>query len=177
MQTTTAENGQLLREFSTAADTFIRTLSRVPEAAFNTAPFEGSWSPAQVGDHVLKFLSGIKGALALPQAEPGRAPDAHEPLLREIFLNFERKAKAPAIVAPSDETIHKDALMHALKGTSEILGTQIGEGNLLLLCEGAPFPTIGDMTGLEWVLFGTYHLQRHTRQLVQMQSHSNTASA
>lgn len=169
MQTTGVDTEKLLPDFTAAAGTFTGVLKTVPGEVFNRVPFEGSWSPAQVGDHVLKFLNGIKAALELPQAEPGRAPDAHEPVLREIFLNFERKAKAPAFVEPATGHIDKTALLNALEETTGALNTRIGDGRLLTLCAGAPFPTLGDMTGMEWVLFGNYHLQRHTRQLEQMQ--------
>jgi len=173
MQTTMVDTEKLLPDFTAAAGAFTALLARIPERVFNQVPFEGSWSPAQVGDHVLKFLNGIKSALELPQVVPGRAPDAYDPVLQEIFLNFDRKAKAPAFVEPSKDHIDKTALLGALEQTTEALRSRIGAGGLLTLCEGAPFPTLGDMTGMEWVLFGDYHLQRHARQLEQMQPFFN----
>ncbi|WP_300598464.1 DinB family protein [Niabella sp.] len=173
MQTMTNDTTALLRDFTAAADDFTNLLESFAPEVFNQAPFEGSWSPAQVGDHVLKFLSGTKSALSVPKAIPGRAPDAHEPLLREIFLNFEWKAKAPASVVPSDEQIDKAQLLHALKEIRETLSVRIGEEDLLMLCAGVSFPTIGDLTGQEWVLFADYHLRRHTHQLQQMQPYFN----
>lgn len=165
------DTAQLLRDFATAADDFVKLLGAVPADAFNRVPFEGSWSPAQVGDHVLKFLAGTSGALALPRSEPGRAPDAHAPALREIFLDFSKKAKSPPFVAPSAGPIGREQLMAALSGAVEKLAGDIGKKNLSMICNGAPFPTLGDMTGLEWVLFATYHVQRHTHQLQQMRSY------
>ncbi|WP_018631185.1 DinB family protein [Niabella aurantiaca] len=173
MQTVTVDTAQLPRDFTAAAEDFINLLRSVPADAFNRVPFEGSWSPAQVGDHVRKFLKGISGALTLPRSEPERAPDAHEPVLREIFLNFGKKATAPPFVVPSSGQIDRGQLMTALgEAVAEIAG-DIGKKNLSMICNGAPFPTLGDMTGLEWVLFGTYHLRRHTHQLEQMQPYFN----
>ncbi|MBO9594993.1 MAG: DinB family protein [Niabella sp.] len=173
MQTITNDTAELLRDFTAAADHFTNLLESFSPDVLNRAPFEGSWSPAQVGDHVLKFLNGTKSALSVPKATPERAPDAHEPMLREIFLNFERKAKAPAVVVPSDEPIDRTQLLHALKEIRESLGARIREEDLLMLCAGVPFPTIGDLTGMEWVLFADYHLRRHTRQLQQMKPYFN----
>ncbi|MGJ7033249.1 DinB family protein [Niabella hirudinis] len=168
MQKIEDHTAMLFRQFMISANAFVEGLKTVPGADFNRVPFDGSWSPAQVGDHVLKFLNGIKDVLKLPTAEPGRAPDAHEPVLREIFLNFEQKSKAPAFIEPSADPIDKGVLLSTLAATVAALGVKIKKSPLLKLYEGAPFPTIGDLTGMEWVLFGTYHLQRHTHQLEQM---------
>lgn len=173
MQTMTIDTTQLLRNFNAAADKFTGVLDSFSRETFNQVPFKNSWSPAQVGDHVLRFLKGTNSALTVPKATTERAPDAHEPLLREIFLNFERKAKAPAFVVPSDEKLDKTALLEALNDIHKTLDNRIGEGDLQKLCTGVPFPTIGDLTGLEWVLFAGYHLRRHTRQLQQMQPYFN----
>lgn len=173
MQTVVVQEAMLLPGFTASADAFMERLKTVPGTAFNRVPFDGSWSPAQVGDHVHKFLGGIDAALRMPRAEPDRAPDAHEPLLREIFLNFDRKSKAPVIVEPSKDRIEKEELITALAQITGTLCIRISEGNLLARCVGLPFPTIGDMTGMEWVLFGDYHLQRHTHQLEQMQPFFN----
>lgn len=160
---------KLQQDFTVSQEGFVSLLEKVPEDYFNGIPFEGSWTPAQVGEHVRLFLSGITQVLQLPGSDAARPAGACEPQLKAIFLNFEKKATAPPNVKPSGGPFDKTTLVGAIKNQAAIIENDIKEKDLTRICTGAAFPTIGEMTGLEWVYFGIYHLSRHTYQLENMQ--------
>ncbi len=165
MQTEIIDTKKIRQAFISAASDFILLLEKVPEDRLNTAPFEGSWTPGQVADHVTKFLSGIAQVQKSPQVAPGRPVDQYEPAMRAIFLDFERKATAPPNVVPGSGPFDRQQQVALLKEISAVIETHITETWLGKICAGIPFPTLAELTGLEWIYFGTYHLQRHTHQL------------
>ncbi|MBO9620595.1 MAG: DinB family protein [Niabella sp.] len=169
MQAVIIDSDKLQQELATAADKFVGLLEKVPEDYFNGIPFEGSWTPGQVGEHVLLFLSGIASVLRLPGADAARPADEYEPLMKDIFLNFEKRYTAPQNVKPSGGPFDKTQLIGDLNDKAATIEKDIKEKDLARICTGAPFPTIGELTGLEWVYFGIYHLARHTYQLENMQ--------
>lgn len=165
MQTEIINTKKIQQAFARAASELILLLEKVPEERFNTIPFEGSWTPGQVGDHVTKFLSGIVQVQKSPQVTAGRPVDQYEPAMRAIFLDFERKAAAPPNVVPGSGPFNRQQQVALLKEISAVIETHITEAWLGKICAGIPFPTLAELTGLEWICFGTYHLQRHTHQL------------
>lgn len=75
----------LQQELATATDKFVDLLGKAPDNYFNSTPFEGSWTPGQVGEHVLLFLSGIESVLQLPGSDVARPIDQYRSLLKDIF--------------------------------------------------------------------------------------------
>jgi hypothetical protein len=171
MQQVIIDRALLKEEAHCPFNEFIQLLSSVSEDRLNAIPFENSWTAAQVGDHVVKFLSGVTQIKNLPTEKTMRhCNDFTEPL-KMMFLNFNIKMKAPDFVYPDKQPLRKDLLIEKLLlVTKEILHLIMKE-NLSLLCKGAEFPSIGELTRLEWVYSGTYHTQRHTHQLKNVIHH------
>lgn len=171
MQQTIPDKGLLGVDARQTFDAFNRLLSSVHAGNLNTVPFAGSWTAAQTGDHVFKFLDGVANIKDLPAAATNRYCDDFVEPLRLMFLNFDIKMKAPQFVEPGNGPIDKDILIRKLHSVSGKVLHLIQEEDLALLCRGFDFPTIGEMTRLEWVYFGIYHVQRHTRQLENIIDH------
>lgn len=168
MQQTIPDRTLLKQEASRSFDRFIQLLSSVHADRFHTIPFAGSWTAAQTGDHVRKFLEGVAQAGDLPAAAAERYCDDFVEPLRLMFLNFDIKMQAPEFVQPDSRPADKDILIRKLSAASGKVLHLIQEEDLTLICKGFDFPTIGELTRLEWVYFGIWHTQRHTHQLKNM---------
>ena len=159
---------ELANEIEHTADELLRVIDRFAQSAFNTAPFEGSWTPGQVVEHVALYASGIlrtvEGSTGPTERDPGQmvAP------IREMFLNFNTKMQSPDFILPSDGPKDKSAMMQALKESFTGMARVARSEDLLVTCLGFSMPTVGHMTRLEWLSFVVVHTQRHIWQLKKM---------
>lgn len=145
-------------------DELIGLISLVNEEQFNKIPFEGSWSIAQVGDHLLKSygLADVLNYGPVKQAE--RLPGKEIEQIKKIFLDFNSKYISAETLLPTNEPIEKEKLLNALKKRISQIEEVIQTKDLTETCEGIPFKGIGELTRLEWLYVILYHTQRHIRQ-------------
>jgi hypothetical protein len=150
--------GQALSEMATIFSMF-------PEKDVNTVPFAGSWTPAQVVQHILLSVDGCAALLTGPTDATQRNPEEHVQQLRDLFLNFEIKFQAAPDITPEDKEYDKTALSQQLDDLRRNLETAISSHDLTRTCTTFEFPTIGYLTGIEVVNFAAVHTQRHSHQL------------
>lgn len=141
---------------------FLGCLASFDQKALNLVPFEGSWTAAQVAEHVHKSDNMMLDALQAPGTATDRASDANVARLEKIFLDFESKLSAPDIIRPSDSPHHKQSLLTALEKTRTQIRNIALSSDLSLLAGPTP---AGDMTRLELLHFVVFHTQRHLHQL------------
>lgn len=156
---------QLSHDIAQAYDNFIAALDRFTDDEFNKPPFEGSWTPGQVADHIFKATKGIPDKITAPSE---RRYDEKIDLMEKQFLNFETKLKAPDFVYPDNGPFDKNQLLLLLQSLKEKHMTRIEERNLGELCTGFELPSLGELTRYEWFRFIIVHLKRHTHQLTNM---------
>lgn len=159
---------ELTREIEHTADELLQVIERFARSTFNTVPFEGSWTPGQVVEHIALYASGalrtVEGSTGPTERDPGQmvAP------IRDMFLNYNTKMQSPDFILPSDEPKDKAAMMESLKNSFEGLARVAGSEDLYVTCLGFSMPTVGHMTRLEWLSFVVVHTQRHIWQLKKM---------
>ena len=83
---------EILKEVEQTMDELIQLISSSGEEELNEIPFEGSWSAAQVAEHLLKSYA-IVDMLNAPQTKTERSADEKVELLKSVFLNFNTKVK------------------------------------------------------------------------------------
>ena len=81
-------------------------LSNLNQKQLNTVPFEGSWTAAQLGDHVYKSCGAIE-TLNGKLSKTERPIDAKTKEIAELFLNYDIKMKSPAEIEPETTEIAK----------------------------------------------------------------------
>lgn len=156
----------ILKPFDDSFNILLQLLAAFPQAAINTVPFEGSWTGAQVGRHLLK---GSPADLLYGNVAPTeRQPDLYVEPLCKAFLDFSVKYTAPDFVAPEDIQYDKGELIRGLENTAGRIRKGIQTLDLTATCLDFEMPQTGFLTRLEWVCFYTAHTQRHTRQLQQI---------
>ena len=129
----------------------------------NSLPFEGSWTAAQVGEHLLK-ATGVGVFYAETEASQ-RQMDEKVQALSDIFLNFDLKLTPPASIVPSDQPHEKDVL---IKQLDEVYTSAIEAAKTLdlsAICLSYVIPAFGPMTRLEFLWLFNVHTIRHIHQL------------
>jgi hypothetical protein len=144
----------------------VKILSAFSQQQLNVVPFAGSWTAAQVADHIYKFQSGIPQLMNGETRATKRKPDEHEPALKAMFLDFTIKMQAPEFVVPTNEPQQKEVLIDKINNTTKAITETMQALDLSETCLAYSLPGgFGELTRMEWGYFILYHTQRHLRQL------------
>ena len=163
--TDTINTRQLLNSFEEATSQLIDSLSLFSEKEINMIPFEGSWTAAQVGEHLLKSGKGIMNVLTGKTEPTERNPLEQVVMIESIFLDFTKKAQSAKSLWPSEDDKNKKELLAALQSMMEQLKRTASETDITLTCLDYPFPTLGNFTRYEWMVFVICHTKKHTHQI------------
>lgn len=141
----------------------IEALSAIPADKVNTIPFEGSWTAAQVTEHILKAIGVdvLYGKTVVTDRDPAEKIKATS----DLFLNMDIKMQSPDFIYPSDKKYKKQELLDMVNDKFTKLIETAKTLDLSLTCLDFEIPTFGLFTRLEFVWFYIVHTQRHTFQL------------
>ena len=150
--------------FKEQTDVLLDLLSTLDEDQLNQIPFSGSWTAAQVADHLyrsyeIEYLSNGK------VNDSKRPADGQMPTINKIFLNFDEKYKSPPEIVPTDDFLDKKNLMKNLQERIAFIHEAALTMDLSLLCMESEFPYMGYLTRFEWIGFCAAHTLRHNRQI------------
>lgn len=140
-----------------------QVVSSISKDKTDTIPFEGSWTAGQVLEHISKSIS--PGILNGNTKEAGRPADAQVSMIKNIFLDFDKKFEAPGFIVPVETSHDKDVLLEKLTGKFDRLIAAAGSMDLGEECLDFAVPGFGNFTRLEWITFYMVHTQRHIQQL------------
>ena len=153
---------QLVNQLTNVYNDFLKTLDNFSDEQINEIPFEGSWTPGQVADHIIKATGGIPDKYTEPA---NRNYDEKVNKMESVFLDFDAKFKSPDFVVPGNGPFKKDELINSLKGILENHKQKVPDVDLTAVCLKFELPTIGTMTRYEWYRFIIAHTKRHLFQL------------
>ena len=140
----------------------LQLVSSFDEKEINKIPFEGSWTAAQVAEHVTRSNMGITKEFLKTGKACEREPDAGVQKLKSIFLNFSTKLKSPEFILPTKDIYQKETVVSDLRKSIEDLKEVSRNENLFQIINHAIF---GEITRLEMLHFVVYHTKRHIHQL------------
>jgi hypothetical protein len=163
------------KAFDETSKDLLQAVSSFSEEEFNEIPFEGSWSAAQVADHLRKSLKGTGKILYADVRPTERKFDENVEGLKSIFLNFDIKFKSAEAILPSDEPLEKQFIYQNLKEAYEVISKAVNELDLSFTCP-IPFPKMGELTRYEWISLATFHTQRHIRQMKKIKEYLKAAA-
>lgn len=155
----------IIAELGQAHQAFIKAVAQFGQEQFNVVPFEGSWTPGQVAEHIQKSITGVPQLLQSEGIQPDRDPAANVAPIRAMFLDFTTKMKSPRFILPSDEPKDKNQLIQSLDQTLTDIIRVAEVIDLNIIIKDFEFPGSGPMSRLELVNFISVHTQRHTHQL------------
>jgi hypothetical protein len=153
----------LLTELEKTKADLISAIDAISGEQFNTVPYPGGWTAAQVTEHVLKAVSV---EMLYGKTKPtDRTPDEKVLQTADLFLNLDIKMTSPDFIYPSDEPHAKaDMLTQADDKLSKLIAAAKAL-DLNLTCLAFEIPGFGEFTRLEFVWFYIFHTQRHIFQL------------
>jgi len=149
---------------STAAE-LLQLIDSFDQSSFNTVPFQGSWTPGQVAEHLLLSTAGIAKAVIGKTEPTQRDPAQFVAPLRDAFLDFSTKMKSPDFIIPSEDPKDKTSLISELSEAWHTIAAAAKTQDLTATCLDFKFPTLGFVTRLELISFGVVHTKRHIWQL------------
>ena len=168
---------KVLYELDITARDLLQTIAGFSQEEFNKTPFEGSWTAGQVSEHLLKSVEGIPALMAgntRPTTE--RKPDENVMTIESIFLDFDVKMKSPDFILPAVGPHDRNVLLTGFRTCMDEMAARCRTMDLTVTCTGFSFPTIGELTRLEWVCFAICHARRHTLQLKNIYRHVSMAA-
>jgi hypothetical protein len=154
---------ELVNEIKQTKEQLIEAIDAFTDTEFNTVPFEGSWTPAQVSEHILKASSAK--VLYGSTTETTRPPDEKIAELKKIFLDFSTKMQSPDFILPSSVPHKKEDMIAGLSEKFDAFTEAVSTLDLNLTCTSFELPRMGFLTRLELVCFFLAHTQRHIHQL------------
>jgi hypothetical protein len=159
------------KELSKTLGELIDELSAVPLDKINTIPFEGSWTAAQLAQHLIKSY-GVIQVIHGHATPTQREPDENFKQIAKIFLDFSTKLQSPDFIVPEEQEYDKDALLKSLQQTKHDTENALATLDLTMTCEDFALPGMATkFTRLEWLYFMMCHTQRHIRQLKNIKQH------
>ena len=153
---------ELFLEFEAATNAFIDKVAALSQSDINTVPFTGSWTAAQVTEHLCKSDEAMIKTLNGAVTPTDRPADAGVPDLQAIFLDFSTKLPSPEFIIPSNETFEKESIINRFRAGREQIGKAIQTLDLTPTCH---LPVLGNPTRFEVITFVIVHTQRHTNQV------------
>ena len=134
----------------------------LPESQVNTIPYEGSWTPAQLVQHVALSTGALANAIHMEAKPAKRDPGEKIEMLKKTFLDFSTRMNSPDFIKPEAGPLEKKLLLNELANAVNALRVSTENANFSDLVEGLP---MGAITKLEIVHFVWYHTQRHLNQM------------
>jgi hypothetical protein len=162
MITQTSSKKEILTAVGEAVSDMGGLMEPLDDTQVNTVPYADSWTAGQLFSHVTKSINGMAGAMLKESAPAERDPGEKIAGLRDAFLNFSTKMKAPDFIIPADGPFQKQTCIEELNQSFELLKENVGKANMNDLLTGLP---MGEVTKLELLHFLLYHTQRHLHQL------------
>ena len=152
-------------------ETFValkETMALFNDELFNKVPFDGSWTPGQVVEHIILSSSGFAKILYAEVAPTDREIEELVPRIKSDFLNFSSKMKSPDFISPAVKAYDQFELLSKVEKISKETISAISALDLNQTCLAFELPGYGFLTRWEAVYFVIYHTQRHVHQLREM---------
>ena len=159
------ETIKLFDEIDTVVFELIGSLSAFNEQQVNQVPFEGSWTPGQVVQHISMSVDGFSKLLTGNVRKTQRRPDEQVANLKAAFLNYDIKMKSPDFIIPLKKQYEKNQLIQQLKSIKKKLSEFDVHEDMTKTCIDFELPVVGYLTRTEIAHFIIYHSRRHVHQL------------
>lgn len=159
-----------LSSFLAIKDELLSLLEPLDEERMNRIPFAGSWTAAQLGEHLLKSYQSID--LSRVRATPSQRPSGQKSAqIDGVFLDFTTKYQPPDSIVPSTDRISGRNLLERLRRATDGIAAYVSGNDLAVTCREFEVLGFGELTAEEWIHFLTAHSKRHIRQLRNILSH------
>ncbi|MBX2967430.1 MAG: DinB family protein [Cyclobacteriaceae bacterium] len=176
------EQNELRQKLTEAYNVFISTVRKLPDAEFVLST-NGKWAGGQQLAHIIKSVSPVNFAFALPDfvlkmafGKANRPSRTYQQLVEKYQGKLAQGGKAPKQFVPKSVTLNQREVL--IKKLEKLIATlnkridRLSEKQLdeLLL----PHPLMGKLTFREMIYFTIYHSQHHEKQITANLKNQNT---
>ncbi len=105
---------EILNELQNTTTELLELLSSLKQEQLNAVPFEGSWTAAQLGEHLHQSYT-VAELLYGPVKATERDPAEKVQSIKEALLNFDTKMISPDFIEPENKEYNKNILMKSLQ--------------------------------------------------------------
>jgi hypothetical protein len=162
MSTRTATKNEVIHLIDHTVLQLTELMALVENDKVNTIPFEGSWTAAQLLQHVTKSVAEMTKAMQRHAKPANREADERIEELKTLFLDFSIKMESPEFIVPEAGIHKKQIAIDELNKSLSEFKFAANEANSTELVDGLP---LGSITKLEIVHFTLFHTQRHLHQM------------
>jgi hypothetical protein len=149
-------------EIKNASAQLLQTLAGFNEQQINHVPEPGSWSAAEVGEHVYLSMNTMDEVLRQPGKKADRPYDEQVDGIRKMFLDFSTKMESPEFIRPALKDYNKEELLSKL---SDVFERALAEAPQADLHDIVSIPSFGEPSKFELLNFVAVHTKRHVHQL------------
>ena len=161
----------LLSDLDRNTDTLIEHILNFDPALFDKQPIDGSWSSAQLTEHIYVLDRLIYNILTGETEPSARAMDEKVAIIQAVMNNRTRTISAPDPIVPLGKVKDQQILITKIIAARKDIHKLIQTTDLSPICLGFIHKGFGPMTRLEWIVFLMVHSERHFHQFQRI---SNT---
>jgi hypothetical protein len=162
------KNEKVIADLAENTKALLHDFKTFSPAKFTHKPFPGSWSPAELGEHLLALEYAVNKVLQ-GKAEATERDPAHKiQVVKDAFADIDKKYPSPENLIPGGKITKQKDLLERLWSQREFQAALISDMDMTLLCTEFKHPRLGGFTRLEWVYFNIQHTDRHLAQLKRM---------
>lgn len=167
----TSNTKNIVSQFKEYTSQLMARIEKLSEKQLNLKPFEGSWSVAQVADHLYRSYNLADG-LKVPGEKCTRDPEQFVPDIHSDFLDFTVKYESPSMLLPAEGFIKKEKLLADLNERLAKMEEALSTTDLEEICI-VDHPGYGELTKYEWIDFMVCHTKRHLHQIEHIETYIN----
>lgn len=173
MPITDPERAAVVAELARSRDAFLAAMAAVPADGWTRPPAPGRWSAGECAEHVIRVERGVRKFLRTTLA--AAAPDAarrgtlagRDAAIAAALRNRATARAAPEYTRPEGRYASPAQaaadFADAREGVLDFARTTAADLRALIV----PHPALGELDGVQWLLFVAYHADRHAAQLAE----------
>lgn len=147
----------------------IKSVSGLSDEQLNTRVADGSWTIAQVLEHLYLIETSIAAMIAHTLKHGESQPVEEKPI--HLTVDRSKKVEAPDFARPSDRFFTRHELEEKLHQSRQQLRQITEQANPAdLEAKSFSHPIFGSLNLKQWVEFVGYHEQRHLAQMEEIKA-------
>ena len=162
---------KLRDELIATSDGFLQSIEGTPEDRWLFSPSTDVWSVGETAEHTAAVFRGIQRLVSTKLLEQPLPPGTSSPTTDEFILGamFDRNTRrnAPEPVLPKGRWTNQADLVAAFTESRNQLTAWLAEVTVDLRRYSSKHLALGELDGVQWLIFAAAHTERHTRQILE----------
>lgn len=159
------ETEAVIADLQLSTSLLLKFFSSFDSEDFNKKTTDGSWTPGEIAEHLLRLDIAINRILQGSSRVANRAADEKSATIKFVFLDLEKKLQAPKEILPSDTIKDPFSILTKMRAERHKMIDMVQNKDLSEICTSFSHHAFGELTRLEWIYLSIYHAERHMLHL------------